>query len=410
LNPLNRSSGERNVNFIGDGELREQFTIGVEEEYQLVAPGTGELRSSGGMVLLADRTGEVAPEVKDTMLEVGTPVCHDTIELAARLRERRFQASAAAASEDLEILSAGTHPFSDWHEQALRDASRPRMLTRLYRYLLRQQSIWGMHVHVAIPPQLDRAVLMNTVRTFGPHLLALSCSSPYQLGMDTGFASFRTVAWRGFPFVGVPPHFESDAEYDAYIDLLLRSGAIPDNRTLYWSVRPSSRYPTLELRVCDACPRIGEAVAIAALARAIVVGTALGELQPLASSLPASLQGEVLRENEWIAARDGLDAVLIAPEREDRRMPVREGIEELLNTLMPVAERLGDADHLRGVRNILRDGNAAEHMRMHVARSGNMTSLVDWLVQETRSGTGIDRRSERREEEPDATSLSTPQA
>src|SRR5690606_39209174 len=115
---------------------------------------------------------------------------------------------------------------------------------------------------------------LNTVRTFGPHLLALSCSSPFHLGADTGFASFRTVSWRGFPFVGVPPRFDSAADYEAFTALLLASGAIPDERTLYWSVRPSPRYPTLELRMCDACPRSRDAVAIAALARAIVVGAA----------------------------------------------------------------------------------------------------------------------------------------
>src|SRR5690606_13103350 len=146
-------------------------------------------------------------EVQDSMLEIGTPVCRSAEEVAERLRERRFQASAAAASEDLEIVAAGTHPFSSWRAQVLSDGSRPRMLAGLFRQLLQRQSIWGMHVHVAIPEHLDRAQIMNTVRTFGPHLLALSCSSPFDSGSDTGYGSYRTVAWRGFPFVGVPPYF-----------------------------------------------------------------------------------------------------------------------------------------------------------------------------------------------------------
>ncbi|MEX2572496.1 MAG: YbdK family carboxylate-amine ligase [Gemmatimonadota bacterium] len=381
-----------------DHELRQQFTVGVEEEYQLVEPGTGELRSHAGVVRRADRSGEVAGEVQDTMLEIGTPICRDSEELAARLRDRRFQASAAAASEDLEVLAAGMHPFSGWEDQVLTNAARPRMLARRFRKLLLRQSIWGMHVHVAIPDTLDRLVLMNTVRTFGPHLLALSCSSPVHLGKDTGYDSFRTVAWRGFPFVGAPPGFESEAEYRAYVELLLRAGSIPDERTLYWSVRPNPRYPTLELRMCDVCPRIADAVSIAALARAVVVATAEGLLEPLGGSLSASLQDEVLRENEWITARDGLDATLIAPEAKAGGVPVREAIEELAEAVGPVAARLGDADALRGITEILKNGNAATRIRERFSRAAAPETVVEWMIEETRAGTGIDRRSRRREE------------
>ncbi|HEX6309911.1 MAG TPA: YbdK family carboxylate-amine ligase, partial [Longimicrobiales bacterium] len=215
---------------IGDAALRQQYTVGVEEEYQLVSPETGELRSRSRAVRDADRTGAVGGEVKDTMLEIGTPVCREAAELATRIAERRFQASAAAASEDLEILAAGLHPFSRSEHARVTEESRPQMLMGLFRELLRQHSIWGMHVHVAVPPDQDRVTLMNTVRTLGPHLLALSCSSPFHLGVDTGYASFRTLVWREFPFVGVPPRFESGAEYRAYVDLLLQVGTIPDER------------------------------------------------------------------------------------------------------------------------------------------------------------------------------------
>jgi len=381
-----------------DERLQSQFTVGVEEEYQLVAPVTGELRSRGSAVLRADLSGHVAGEVKDTMLEIGTPVCRDAVELAARLRERRFQASAAAASEDLEILAAGTHPFGGWENQVLSEGDRPRMLEGFFRHLLHQQSIWGMHVHVAVPAPIDRVVLMNTVRAYGPHLLALSCSSPFHLGVDTGYGSFRTITWRGFPFVGVPPRFESTAEYEAYVQLLLDAGTIPDGRTLYWSVRPSTRYPTLELRVCDVCPSIDDAVSIASLARAIVVATAEGVLEPIGSSLADSAQTEVLGENEWLAARDGLDTMLISPERKSRSHHVREAILELLETVDPIARRLGDAAATAGVRAILERGNAATRMRALVAHGGTMESIAEWLVEETRAGTGIDRRVKRREE------------
>jgi carboxylate-amine ligase len=378
--------------------MRDRFTVGVEEEYQLVEPGSGELRSRAGRVLKADRTGAVEGEVQDTMLEIGTPICRDAAEIADSLRERRFQASAAAAAEDLEILAAGVHPFSDWAHQKLTDGDRPRMLLGIFRHILQRQHIWGMHVHVAVPPEIDRAVLMNSVRAYSPHLLALSCSSPFQVGVDTGFASFRGVAWRTFPFTGAPPRFDSDDDYRKFVAGLLKAGTIPDARTIYWSVRPSSRFPTLELRMCDACPRISDAVAIAALGRALVVAAAEERLDPVGSSLSHSLQDEILAENEWFAARDGLEASLIAPEAASGSIPIRAAIAELLEGVGPVAEALGDGDEVREVERILESGNASDRMRAQYAGIPDLRAIVDWLVEETRVGTGIDRRHERRDD------------
>jgi glutamate---cysteine ligase / carboxylate-amine ligase len=379
--------------------MREQFTIGVEEEYQLVDPESGELRSRGGQVRQGDRSGKVEGEVHDTMLEIGTPICRSASEVAARLRERRFQAAAAAASEDLEIMAAGTHPFSGWKAQTLTDAERPRLLREQFRQVLRQEHIWGMHVHVAVPESIDRATLMNTVRAYTPHLLALSCSSPFHAGEDTGFASFRAVAWRRFPFAGAPPSFASEDEYRGFLDMLVEAGTIPDRRTVYWSVRPSSRYPTLELRMCDVCPRLGDAVAIAALCRAMVVAAAEERLEPIGNSLSPSLQDVIINENEWLAARDGLDAELIAPEASGRRMPVRDTISRLLELVGPVLDSMGDGEALEGIRTILERGNAAERMRARFEEEPDLPALVDWTVQETRAGTGMDRRQQRREAE-----------
>ncbi|MEX2582368.1 MAG: glutamate-cysteine ligase family protein, partial [Gemmatimonadota bacterium] len=189
--------------------LRERFTVGVEEEYQLVEPASGAMRSLGSAVRASDRTGEVEGEVQETMLEISTPIATTARELNVRLRERRFQAAAAAAAEDLDLLAIGSHPFSSWQRQHLSDAARPRMLETFFRQVLRQQHICGMHIHVGVPEEIDRVVLMNAIRAFSPHLLALSCSSPFHLGDDTGFASFRSIIWRAFPFAGAPPRFES---------------------------------------------------------------------------------------------------------------------------------------------------------------------------------------------------------
>ncbi len=382
----------------GAAIARESFTLGVEEEYQLVEPETGELRSSGGVVRAGDRSGVVEGEVQDAMLEIGTPVCTNAGEVMERLRERRFQAGAAAAAEDLEIMAAGIHPFSGWKGKELTDADRPRMLKDLFRQILRQEHICGMHVHVAVPEELDRLVLLDAVRAYTPHLLALSCSSPFHAGEDTGYDSFRTVTWRRFPTTGVPPTFTSAEEFRGFMEILLKAGTIPDERTVYWSTRPSPRYPTIELRMCDVCPRISDAVAIAALGRAVVVAAAEGRLEPTGSSLSPSLQDVVLRENEWLTARDGLEANIVAPERSACSIPIRDAIHELLAAVGPIADSLGDGDALRGVGTILERGNGAERMRARHETAGSLRDLVQWTVEETRSGAGMDRRAERRNE------------
>jgi glutamate---cysteine ligase / carboxylate-amine ligase len=380
------------------GPMRHDFTLGVEEEYLLVEPHTGELKSAGGVVLDADMSGEVAGELQDTLLEIGTPVCRDAGEVAARLRERRFQAGSAAATADLEVLAVGTHPFSGWKAQALTHTPRSLMLRERFRHLVRLEHIGGMHVHVCVPQPYDRIALLNTVRAFTPHLLALSCSSPFHAGEDTGFCSYRAVTWRRFPLSGASPHFASAAEHDAFMQTLLRSGLIPDERTVYWSVRPSPRYPTLEIRVCDVCPDLADAVAIAALARATVVAAAEGLLTPLGSSLAPALQHVVLTDNEWIAARDGLDARLVAPEHPDGALPVRRAIAELVDAVAPITDALGDADALRRIASILEKGNAAEQMRAEYGRTGELRAVVDWGVRRTRAGTGMDRRRAERPE------------
>jgi glutamate---cysteine ligase / carboxylate-amine ligase len=375
--------------------MRELFTLGVEEEYQLVDPSTLELAGRATEVLAADLSGAVEGEAHETMLEIGTPASRSADEVAEALRQRRFQAGAAAAAEDLEIVAVAAHPFSR-HEHAESEAERPRMLRQLFRRIMRQEHISGMHVHVAVPDGIDRALVMDRLRPYSPHLIALSASSPFLLGEDTGFCSFRTISWRRFPFTGVPPRFRSEAEYDAFMGTLIGSGAIPDARTVYWSLRPSPRYPTVELRMCDICPRMEDAVSIAALIRCMVVAAAEDRLEAIGPSLAAPLQDEMLRMNEWIGARDGLHASLIAPGEAGDRLPMTDAVTRLVDAMLPIAESLGDGVAVERVGEILARGNGADRMRELHARTGSLLDVVDWLVQETRAGSGIDRRRESR--------------
>lgn len=374
-----------------------EFTIGVEEEYQLVDRATGALRSAASSVRAADQSGELVGEVQESQVEIGTPICATAAEAAEALRQLRFQASSAAAARELDILSMGIHPFSGWQDQHMSIEERPKLIANLFGQLIRQQHTCGLHVHVCVPAKHDRVRLMNVVREYIPHFLALSCSSPLYMGADTGFASFRATAWRNYPFSGAPPRFESADEYDRYIGMLIRTGAIPDGKTVYWSVRPSSRFPTIELRTCDACPRLSEAVAIAALTRAVVAAAAEGVLRETTSPLSTGLRESLLKENEWYAARDGLDARLIDPAAPDEGRPLRGLIAELLERVRPVAEGLGDGDALQPIEDVLAQGNAADRIRARRAEGMEMESLVGWLVEETRVGTGIDRRADLRE-------------
>lgn len=378
--------------------MRELFTLGVEEEYLLVDPATGELRSAGAGVLETDRSGEVIGEAQETLVEIGTPVCHDGAELMERLRERRFQAGAAAAAADLDLLALGTHPISGWKGHELAKSERSAMLQERFRHIVRLDHICGMHVHVAVPDSFDRIAVMNRLRAWTPHLLALAASSPFHAGEDTGYASIRTMMWRRYPLSGVPPHFASQEEHRRFMDTLLRSGMIPDERTVYWSIRPSPRYPTIELRVCDVCPSIGDAVAIAVLARSLVIAAAEERLPDPAAALPDSLHDVILRENEWTAARDGLDAELVAPDRADVRVSIRSSLDELLERVAPIAASVGDADALQGIGTILARGTAADRLRDLYDRHRDLLPVTRWAVEETRASIGMDRRAARRDD------------
>lgn len=241
--------------------------------------------------------------------------------------------------------------------------------------------------------------LLGRVSAYTPYLLALSASSPFYEGRDTGYASYRTILYRRFPFSGAPPAFGSHAEYDRFVSGLLSAGMIPDLRTLYWSVRLSPRYPTLEFRVCDVCPRWDDAVAIAALARTITAAAASDRLPPIVcpDGIGPAAAGLLRRENEWYAARDGLAAVLADPAAPGGAVPLREGLHAVLDALAPVARELGTEGALRGIGAILERGNGAERMREQARRTGDdLAGLVEWLASETMLGVGIDRRRAQR--------------
>ncbi len=375
------------------------LTVGVEEEYQLVDPETGELQSRARAVLATDWTDEVKKEVHESTLEIGTRICHSAGEVEEELKRLRFQTATAAAAEELELVAAGLHPTSSGAHHLLTAGERYARISAEYRRIVRHEHIFGMHIHVAVPTPRHCIRLLNAVRFYLPHLLALSCSSPYSEGADTGYASYRAVLWRRWPTSGVPPYFRSRGEYRAHVDLLLRSGAIGDEHNLYWSVRPHPEYPTLELRITDVCPRVDDAAAIVALARAIVAGLVDGVLEENPwPGISTDRAHALLSGNEWRAARYGLEAKLVDPTASEGTTGVRSAIGRLVDRLSATAEAQGDGPALGRVASILERGNGAERMRRVLDKCGDFAALVSWLSAETMLGTGLDRRREQRKE------------
>jgi glutamate---cysteine ligase / carboxylate-amine ligase len=374
------------------------FTLGIEEEYQLVDPASGALRSRASELRREDWTGELVAELQETTIEIGTPICGSAADAGRELQRLRFQAATVASSNGLAIVAAGLHPFSTWEGHGRPPLERYRSIEARYGRIARDEHIFGMHVHVAVPDGTPRIALLNTVRQYLPHMLALSASSPFFEGADTGFDSFRTILWRRWPNSGVPPRFSSDAEFVRYVDTLLDAGVMADPWNLYWSARPHPTFPTIEFRVTDVCPNLQDAVAVAALARALVHAAATGVLADEAPrGLSAVLEQELLRVNEWRIARDGLDGRVIDVVTGVEHQPMRTAIRRLLDKVSPSADALGDTAALAHIETVLRRGNAAARMRRHHTQASTLRALVEWLVNESGVGTGLDRRATQRD-------------
>lgn len=372
------------------------FTVGVEEEYQLVAAHDGALASRARHVLAADWAGELQMEVHETMLEVGTHICANAAELRQEIRRLRLQVASTAASQDLRVLAAGVHPFSLWQDQLMSRGERYDLIRERYARVVRTEQVFGMHVHVAVPEGIDRIPLVLAARWFTPHILALSCSSPIYEGRDTGFSSYRNILWRRLPLTGPFPGVESEDEYRRFVELLVAAGAAMDTATIYWSIRPHPRYPTLEFRLADACPRLDDVVAIATLARGMTAAIQDGALRAPRTGLVDSANVAVIAANEWTVARYGLDATIVDPDSPDGAVSMRDALRRLLDLVGPYSEALGDGEALRGVETILDRGNAADRMREELPRLGSVEALVEWLAGESMLGTGMDRRTRQR--------------
>jgi len=360
------------------------LTIGVEEEYQII-DSSGELHAHIDTLLAAaaPRLGDrVKREMMQSVVEVGTTICRDVTEARQQLHEMRGTLAELLAPDGMRIACAGTHPTSRWQEQKITDYDRYKMLEEELQDVVRALVIFGLHVHVAIPDPELRIGVLNEARYFLPHLLALSTSSPFWMGRNTGLKSYRSVIWSNFPRTGIPPELSSFDEYENYVELLVKTGSIDNGKKIWWDLRAHPSFPTLEFRVCDMPTRLDETICIAALIQAICARLLQLRSRNLGfrKYMPA-----LIAENKWRAIRYGLDGNLIDFGKQ-AEVPMRDLAIELLDFVDDVVDDLGSRSAVEYVRTILADGTSADRQVAVYRKTGDTRAVVELLAEESMPG------------------------
>jgi len=362
-----------------------QLTIGIEEEYQIIDPATGELASYVQEMLEQGREilpGQIQPELLQSQVEVGSRICHDIGEARAELVRLRATVCSLASSKGKRVAAAGTHPFSRWVAQEISAGERYTKYEQDLADVARQMLVFGMHVHVGIDDPELRIDVMNQTRYFLPHLLALSTSSPFWHGRDTGLKSYRTIVLGNLPRAGLPPSFASWAEYERFVDVLVETRCIDEPTKIWWDIRPNPKYPTLEFRFADACTRIDEALCLVALLQALVAKLLLLRESNVRWR---EYRRNLITENKWRAARHGIDGHLIDFGKRVE-VPLRALVEELLELVDDVLDPLGIRAEATHARTILREGTSADRQLAVYRESQSLTRVVEHLVAETLLG------------------------
>jgi uncharacterized enzyme len=291
--------------------MDQEFTLGIEEEFQIVDPNTRELRSrvaeilDEGLTLLGE---QLKPEMHQSMVEVGTKVCRNVQEARAEVIRLRRTVAMLAHKKNLRIVAASTHPFSHWKDQEITPNERYFQLIEEMQQLARSLAIYGLHVHVGIENRDDAIHIMNAARYFLPHILTLTTSSPFWIGRNTGLKSYRSEVFKQFPRTGIPDYFGSASEFDNYVKLLIKTGCIDNGRKIWWDLRPHPIFPTLEFRICDLPAKVDEVIAVAALFQAVVAKLYKLLRQNMGFRLYRRM---LIEENKWRAVRYGLDGKLL---------------------------------------------------------------------------------------------------
>ncbi len=361
------------------------FTLGVEEEYQIIDPKTRDMRShmskivEGGKIHLRE---QVKAEMHQSVVEVGTNICQNVAEARKEVGFLRQQVGELAARQNLLVGSSGTHPFSKWQDQQITDEERYHHIVNELKDIARSNLIFGLHVHVGIDDRQTALQLMNQACYFLPHLYALSANSPFWEGRDTGFKAFRAKVFAKFPRTGLPEYFDSVASYDNYLETLVKTKCIDNPKKIWWDLRMHPFFSTIEFRICDVCLTVDETICITALIQAVVA-----KLYKLMMSNTGFniYRIALIRENKFRAARYGLDGQMIDFGKKEE-VPTKDLIMELLDFVDDVVDELGSREEVNYVHEILKNGTGADQQLKVYEETQDLTKVVDYITDKFKQG------------------------
>ena len=362
--------------------MSSDFTVGIEEEYQLVDPETRDLRSTVNDILANGETllGEqIKKEMFQAMVEVGTTICRDVGEARNEIVRLRGTVSDLAQKAGARLVASGSHPFARWDTMKVTDDERYIQLEHNLQQIARSIAVYGLHVHVGIEDRDHSIEIMNEARYFLPHILALSVNSPFWEGRDTGLKSYRSIIWGRMPRSGIPDAFQSWDDYSSFVNTLLATNSIDEPKKIWWDIRPHPTFHTLEFRVCDMPTRVDETIAIAALFQGVVAKLARLRSQNLGFR---TYKRALIAENRWRAIRYGVNGDLIDFGRV-AEVPMRNLAMELLEFIDDVVDDLGSRKALQRVMEIAEGGSGADRQLEVYRRTGDLASVVDFLIEET---------------------------
>jgi glutamate---cysteine ligase / carboxylate-amine ligase len=367
--------------------MQPSLTIGIEEEYQTVDPETRDLRSHIATEMLAKgklRLEErVKAEMHGSVIEVGTHVCHTVKQAREDLFHLRREMIRLAEEHGLVLVAGATHPFADWKTQEIYPDPRYVRVVEDLQQVARANLIFGLHVHVGVEDREAAIRIMNSMRYFLPHILALSTNSPFWKGNNTGFKSYRSKVFERFPRTNLPDKFASYAEYEQYVNLLIKTNCLDNAKKIWWDIRPHPFFNTVEVRICDIPMRAEESLAIAALIQATVAK--LHQLH--ASNLDyREYSRALLMENKWRAVRYGIDGKLIDFGKQCE-VDERELMEEYMRWIDDVLDELDSRAEIASIRTMMSMGTGADRqLRVWKETGGDLKAVVDYMAQETRAG------------------------
>jgi len=367
---------------------RPSFTLGIEEEFQIVDPETREMRSHLQELFVEGHhrlKDQIKREMHESVVEVGTNICRDIHDARQQVTDLRCEIIRLARDHGFRVAAAGTHPFTHWSKVPITVDPRYEKIVHDLQMVARANLSFGLHVHVAVEDQETRIQIMNAARYFLPHVFALSVNSPFWCGEDTGWKSYRSKIFENFPRTGIPELFGSAGEFDEMVNTLVMAGSIDNAKKIWWDVRPHPFFPTLEYRICDIPMRVDETICIAALFQAITV-----KMWKLYSNNMSwrLYRRSLISENKMRAARWGIDETLIDFGKK-AQVPTEGLLDELLEFIDDVLDELGSRKEVYYVREIFKNRTGADRQLRVYEETKSLKAVVDYIIEETAFGVPV---------------------